>query len=110
MMSANLDSLTSYRDWMREAGVTVTAAEDITRHVEHACVHCDGIGANPVLKFLLRFAGGPTRRFVKAFPLMLEAYSSGAIAFGFVGKLREPLSPEVRVVITTAPGQEAQVD
>ena len=67
---------------MREAGLTVMAAEDITRRVEHTWVHCARIGANPVLKFLVRFAGGPTRRFVRAFPLMVEAYSSGAMAFG----------------------------
>ena len=82
MMSASLDSLSSYREWMCEAGLTVTAAEDITRHVEHTWVHCARFGANPVLKFLVRFTGGPTRRFVKAFPLMVEAYSSGAMAFG----------------------------
>jgi tocopherol O-methyltransferase len=87
MMSASLDSLTSYRNWMGEAGLTVTAAEDITRHVERTWAHCARIGANPALKFLVRFTGGPTRRFVKAFPLMREAYSSGAMAFGlFVGK------------------------
>jgi tocopherol O-methyltransferase len=87
MMSASLDSLTSYREWMRKAGLTVTAAEDITRQVEHTWVHCARIGANPILKFLVRFTGGPTRRFVKAFPLMVEAYASGAMAFGlFVAK------------------------
>jgi hypothetical protein len=41
---ASLDSLSSYMEWMRQAGLTVTAAEDIARQ-----------GANPVLKFLLRF-------------------------------------------------------
>jgi tocopherol O-methyltransferase len=58
MMSASLDSLSSYREWMCEAGLTVTAAEDIARHVEHTWVHCDRIAANPVLKFLVRFTGG----------------------------------------------------
>jgi tocopherol O-methyltransferase len=87
MMSASLDSLSNYRDWMRDAGLTVTAAEDITRHVEPTWARCARIGENPVLKFLVRFTGGPTRRFVKAFPLMQEAYSSGAMAFGlFVAK------------------------
>jgi tocopherol O-methyltransferase len=87
MMSASLDSLSNYQDWMRDAGLTVTAAEDITRHVEFTWVQCSRIGENPVLKFLVRFTSGQTRRFVKAFPLMQEAYSSGAMAFGlFVAK------------------------
>ena len=46
---ASLDSLSSYREWMRQAGLTVTAAKDIARQ-----------GANPVLKFLVRFTSGPT--------------------------------------------------
>jgi len=87
MMSASLDSLSSYAQWMREAGLAVVAAEDITRHVEATWAHCSRIGKNPLLRFLLRFTGGPTRRFVNAFPLMQEAYSSGAMAFGlFVAK------------------------
>ncbi len=87
MMSASLDSLSSYREWMRDAGLTVMAAEDITRHVEATWAHCARLGRNPVLKFLVRFADGPTRRFVRAFPLMQEAYSRGAMAFGlFVAK------------------------
>jgi tocopherol O-methyltransferase len=87
MMSASLDSLSNYQDWMRDAGLTVTAAEDITRHVEPTWAQCARLGENPVVKFLVCFAGGPTRRFVKAFPLMQEAYSSGAMAFGlFVAK------------------------
>jgi tocopherol O-methyltransferase len=84
MMSASLDSLSSYAAWMREAGLTVTAAEDITRHVERTWAHCARIGANPVIRFLVRFTGGPTQRFVKAFPLMQEAYASGAMAFGLL--------------------------
>jgi tocopherol O-methyltransferase len=82
MMSASLDSLSDYRNWMHDAGLTVTTAEDITRHVEPTWSHCGRLGENPILRFLIGFTGGPTRRFVKAFPLMQEAYSSGAMAFG----------------------------
>jgi tocopherol O-methyltransferase len=87
MMSASLDSLSNYRDWMRDAGLKVSTAEDITRQVELTWAHCAHLGENPILKFLVRFTGGPTRRFVKAFPLMQQAYASGAMAFGlFVAK------------------------
>jgi tocopherol O-methyltransferase len=87
MMSASLDSLSSYRQWMRDAGLTVTVADDITRHVEATWAHCSRIAGNPALKFLVRFTGAPTRRFVNAFPLMEKAYATGAMAFGlFVAK------------------------
>ena len=88
---ASLDDLSRYRGWMRDAGLTVVAAEDITHHVEATWAHCARIGRNPVVKFLVQFTGGPTRRFVKAFPLMQEAYASGAMAFGlFVAKKPQP--------------------
>jgi tocopherol O-methyltransferase len=86
-MMSHLDSLSDYRQWMRDAGLNVTVAEDITRHVEATWAHCSRITARPALKFLALFIGAPTRRFVNAFPLMEKAYSTGAMAFGlFVAK------------------------
>jgi tocopherol O-methyltransferase len=87
MLTASLDSLSNYQRWMRDAGLSVTAAEDITRHVEPTWSYCARIGGNPVVRFLLCFTGGPTQRFVRSFPLMKQAYAQGAMAFGlFVAK------------------------
>ena len=87
MLSASLDSLSDYQRWMRDAGLTVTTAEDITRHVEQTWFHCARIGANPAVRLFLRFTSGPTQRFVRSFPLMQQAYAQGAMAFGlFVAK------------------------
>lgn len=87
MLSASLDSLSDYQTWMRDSGLTVTAAEDITRHVERTWAHCTRIGERPVVKFFVRFTGAATRRFVESFPLMKQAYAQGAMAFGlFVAK------------------------
>jgi len=82
MLSASLGSLSDYQGWMRDAGLTVTAAEDITRHVERTWSHCARIGENPIVRFFLPFTGGPTQRFVRSFPLMQQAYAQGAMAFG----------------------------
>ena len=87
MFSASLDSLSAYQGWMRDAGLTVTVAQDITRHVEPTWSHCSRIGDNPAVRFFLRFTGEHTRRFVRSFPLMKQAYAQGAMAFGlFVAK------------------------
>ena len=87
MLSASLDSLSDYERWLRDAGLSVMTAEDITRHVEPTWSHCARIGDNPVVRFLLRFTSGPTQRFVRSFPLMKQAYAQGAMAFGlFVAK------------------------
>ena len=82
MLSASLDSLSNYRRWMRDAGLTVTAAEDITRHVEQTWAYCSRIGDNPAVRFFLHFTGASTQRFVRSFPLMKQAYAQGAMAFG----------------------------
>ncbi len=84
MLSASLGSLSDYQRWMRDAGLTVTAAEDITRHVERTWSHCSRIGDNPAVRLFLPFTGGPTRRFVRSFPLMKQAYAQGAMAFGLL--------------------------
>jgi hypothetical protein len=67
---------------MGDAGLTVTVAEDITRHVKPTWSHCSRIGDNPAVRFFLHFTGEHTRRFVRSFPLMKQAYAQGAMAFG----------------------------
>jgi tocopherol O-methyltransferase len=91
MLSASLGSLSDYQRWMRDAGLTVTVADDITRHVEPTWAHCSRLGDNPVVRFLLRFTGKSTQRFVRSFPLMQQAYAQGAMAFGlFVANKPQP--------------------
>ncbi len=82
MLSASLGSLSDYRRWMSDAGLTVTAADDITRNVEPTWSRCARIGDNPAIRFFLPFTGRPTQRFVRSFPLMKQAYAQGAMAFG----------------------------
>lgn len=82
MMSASLGTLTDYQQWMRDAGLIVTAAEDITSHVAPTWSHCARIGANPFVRLLLPLTGAATRSFVRCFPLMVQAYAQGAMAFG----------------------------
>src|ERR1035437_10280680 len=82
MLSASLDGLSDYRRWMEEAGLWVSAAEDITRFVEPTWTHCARIVERPPVKWLVRFTSSSTRSFVESFPLMRQAYAQGAMAFG----------------------------
>ena len=84
MLSASLGSLSDYQQWMSDAGLTVSSAEDITRHVEPTWAHCARIGDNPAVRLFLPLTGGPTKRFVRSFPLMKQAYAQGAMAFGLL--------------------------
>lgn len=82
MLSASLDGLSDYRRWMEEAGLAVTAAEDITRYIEPTWTHCARMVERPPVKWFLRFTSPSTQSFVKSFPLMRQAYAQGAMAFG----------------------------
>jgi tocopherol O-methyltransferase len=84
MLSASLGSLSEYSNWMRDAGLTVDVAEDITRRVEPTWAHCARIGRNPVVRLFLGIMDQPTQRFVKSFPLMQLAYANGAMVFGLL--------------------------
>jgi tocopherol O-methyltransferase len=91
MLSASLDGLSDYARWMREAGLTVVAAEDITRQVERTWDQCARLVQRPPIKYLLRFTNVSTQRFVESFPLMKRAYATGAMAFGLlVAKKQTP--------------------
>jgi tocopherol O-methyltransferase len=92
MLSASLGNLSDYQRWMRESGLAVLTAEDITRRVEPTWLQCSRIADRLAVRSFLRFADRSTRRFVKSFPLMTKAYAQGAMAFGlFVAK--KPTQP-----------------
>ena len=91
MLSASLDTLSQYADWMRHANLDVETAKDITRNIAPTWEYCSRMAQRLPLRWLVYLADSPTRRFVKSFPLMTEAYANGAMAFGlFVA--RKPLS------------------
>lgn len=82
MLSASLNGLGEYSAWMQDAGLIVEIAEDITKQVAPTWSHCARKFQNPFLKTIVHFADAPTRRFVRSFPLMEQAYAQGAMAFG----------------------------
>jgi tocopherol O-methyltransferase len=82
MFSASLDGLSDYAAWMRAAGLRVEAAEDITKNIAPTWEYCSKMVNRFPLKYLLCFADADTRRFVKSFPFMKQAYDEGAMAFG----------------------------
>jgi tocopherol O-methyltransferase len=91
MLSASLDTLGQYAAWMREANLEVETAKDITRNVAPTWEYCSRMAKRLPVRWLVRLADAPTRRFVKSFPLMTQAYVTGAMAFGlFVA--RKPAS------------------
>jgi len=91
MLSASLDTLSQYAKWMRQANLEVQIAKDITRNIAPTWEYCSRMTQRLPVRWLVHLADAPTRRFVKSFPLMTEAYDSGAMAFGlFVARKLAP--------------------
>jgi tocopherol O-methyltransferase len=91
MLSAGLNTLSEYKAWMRDAGLNVETAQDITQKIAPTWDYCSRLAERLPLRCLLRFADASTRRFVRSFPLMKRAYAEGVMAFGlFVAKKCNP--------------------
>jgi tocopherol O-methyltransferase len=91
MLSASLDTLSQHADWMRDANLEVETAKDITQNIAPTWKYCSQMAERLPLRWLIHFADAPTRRFVKSFPLMSQAYANGAMAFGlFVARKPAP--------------------
>jgi tocopherol O-methyltransferase len=84
MFSASLDTLNDYTTWIREAGLQVETAEDITKKIAPTWDYCSRMADRLPMRFLLPFADASTRRFVRSFPLMKQAYAEGTMAFGLL--------------------------
>jgi hypothetical protein len=73
-----------YVDWMPRAGLSVRTAADITAKIALTWEYCSRMAQRWPMRWLTPFTDAPTRRFVKSFPLMSEAYATGAMAFGLL--------------------------
>lgn len=82
MLCPSLGSERDHLGWLRAAGFTQIAFEDITRRVEHTWEHCDRIARRPEVRLLLRTADDRTRNFVAAFAAIRQAYAGGAMNYG----------------------------
>jgi tocopherol O-methyltransferase len=91
MLSSSLNTLSEYTAWMRDAGLNVETAQDITQKIAPTWDYCSRLAERLPLRCLLPFADASTRRFVRSFPLMKRAYAEGVMAFGlFVAKKCNP--------------------
>jgi tocopherol O-methyltransferase len=92
MLSASLDTLEQYVDWLRHAGLNVQTADEITASIAPTWQYCSRMAQRWPMRWLTPFTDVVTRRFVKSFPLMSEAYATGAMAFGLFVARKSALS------------------
>jgi tocopherol O-methyltransferase len=87
MLSASLNTLEEHKAWIRNAGLNVETAQDITQKVAPTWEYCSRLAERLPFRCLLPFVDSSSRRFVRSFPLMKRAYAEGVMAFGlFVAK------------------------
>jgi tocopherol O-methyltransferase len=87
MLSASLNTLEEHKAWMRDAGLNVETAQDITQNVAPTWDYCSRLAERLPLRCLLPFIDSSSRRFVRSFPLMKRASAEGVMAFGlFIAK------------------------
>ena len=82
MLCPRLASMTDYQGWMRDCDLAQIEAEDITLRVEQTWGRCAELVSRPEVRAALRVADRRTRGFVETFPVIMRAYSEGAMAYG----------------------------
>lgn len=84
----SLGTAADYTNWMRDAGLTMERSEDWTRRVERTWELCDARVRRSGLHRLAWLIDRRQALFLDNFPTLLDAYRSGAMAYGcFVARL-----------------------
>jgi tocopherol O-methyltransferase len=89
MLCPSLASKSEYCAWMREAGLRMRTADDITRSVSRTWDVCLKIARTPVVRRILNTAESDTLEFVKSFADIAQAYDEGAMSYGMFTAVKE---------------------
>lgn len=85
----SLERLSDYLRWMREVGLTIRFALDITRRVEKTWSLCAAIARRLEIRRLLQFSDEATVRFVNAFGAIQRAYARDKMVYGMIVAQKE---------------------
>ncbi len=77
-----LATMRDYTGWMAACGFDQIEAEDLTHQVEGTWAHFAALADRWLTKTILRLSDERTRRCVKAFSTVRQAYAEGAMAYG----------------------------
>ncbi|MCM2278884.1 MAG: methyltransferase domain-containing protein [Oligoflexia bacterium] len=93
MLCSSLPTREDTLRWITEAGFARAESRDISREVAPTWGYCLDIIERPGVWTLSRVMGDAVARFVDAFELMVEAYSSRALAYGLFAARKEGSAP-----------------
>ena len=88
MVCPSLASMNDHLRWIRGAGFNAITGHDLTNQVKRTWDRCEAIVRRPELQVFLKATKRSVRDFVNAFPLMRQAYETGAMRSGmFTGRM-----------------------
>jgi tocopherol O-methyltransferase len=82
MLCPSFGTLADYSRWMRESGLRVETAEDITDHVIKTWSVCKPVLELPLVKTMLAAGNEKLAAFTDSFSAIEEAYQTGAMRYG----------------------------
>jgi tocopherol O-methyltransferase len=82
MLCPSFGTLDDYLGWMRDAGLEVFVAEDLTPQTAPTWEWAQRVIQRRAVKAILSHTDAATRRFVGAFDLMKQAFSNGTLVYG----------------------------
>ena len=82
MLCPSFGTLDDYSKWMRDSGLLVETAEDITEQVKRTWTVCRPFLKSPLVKTLLTAGGDKLSAFADSFSAIDDAYRTGAMSYG----------------------------
>jgi tocopherol O-methyltransferase len=82
MLCPSFGTLADYTNWMKNAGLKIESAEDVTGHVNRTWLACRPILEFPLVKTMLAAGDQKLAAFAESFSAIDEAYRTGAMGYG----------------------------
>ncbi len=82
MLCPSFGTMADYRRWIKESGLVIETAEDITQHVSRTWSICRPILESPLVKTILAAGNEKLHAFAESFSAIDEAYRTGAMTYG----------------------------
>lgn len=101
----SLGTADDYRQWIEAAGLQIGGWNDWTLRVVPTWEICRRRVASPIIRLLARLLGSGTDLFLERFDTLLEAYRSGAMAYGCFAACK-PLQADTSGITGTSPAEQ----
>ncbi|MEO7413739.1 MAG: methyltransferase domain-containing protein, partial [Opitutaceae bacterium] len=93
MLCPSLGTMADYVTWMKDSGLEILSADDITANVARTWDLCRPVLNFPLVKTMLAVGSPKLHAFANSFTSIAEAYRTGAMAYGMIVGRKPALAP-----------------